>query len=245
MELHLTAEELIESLKRSSLTTVIVEGKEDMLIYRWIEEKIGINKANFLPCGGRDTLLQIFNRRNEFSHIKTVFLADKDTFIYSSIPKEYEEIVWTNGYSVENDLYHGKFIEKLLTISEEVNFRVSLKNYIKYYSFELEKFNKSIVYNFSTHPNQILTDRHELDEKFLKEINFIEPDKKTIEYLEKEYDTLLRGKSLFALLIRFLSSSGRQVKHNRKSLYETCFKMTENNCIGGLIENIKLKLLCA
>lgn len=242
MELHLTADELVETLKRSSLTTVIVEGKEDMMIYRWIEDKIGVNKANFLPCGGRESLIKIFERRDEFSHIKTIFLADKDAFVYSSVPPELDEIAWTDGYSIENDLYFNGFVERLLTVNEEVSFRVSLKNFIRYYAFELEKFNKKLVFNFSSHPNQVLNEKHELNEEYMKEINFQEPEDKTVEYLQNEYKKLLRGKSLFALLVRFLSCNGRQVKHNRKALYETCFKLAENNLINDLISTIQIRL---
>ncbi len=39
MEIHLTEEEIVQLLKRSALTTILVEGKDDMTIYRWIEEK--------------------------------------------------------------------------------------------------------------------------------------------------------------------------------------------------------------
>ena len=68
MKIHLTEDEIVELLKRSSLTSVIVEGKDDMTIYRWIEEKIGISKANFLPCGGRNTLLKVFVILSEMTH---------------------------------------------------------------------------------------------------------------------------------------------------------------------------------
>ena len=159
MEIHLTVEEIVQLLKRSSLTTVIVEGKDDMTIYRWMEEKIGISKANFLPCGGRDTLLKVFERRDEFPQIKTIFVADKDAFVYSKIPAEYSDIVWTKGYSIENDLYEGKFVEKLLSVSEDVNFKISLKNFITYYAFEVEQYNKKLIYNFSTKRLNILFHR--------------------------------------------------------------------------------------
>lgn len=242
MNIHLSVDELVELLKRSSLTTVVVEGKDDMTIYRWLEQKIGIDKVNFLPCGGRDKLLQVFNRRDEFSQIKTIFLADKDCFVYTTVPAEYDDIIWTKGYSVENDLYAGRFLEKLLSVNEEVNFRASLKNFITYYAFEVEQFNKKLVFNFSNHPNQVLTDSHELDQVFLETVNYSEPTPETIEYLEKEYDLLLRGKSLFALLLRFLSHKNREIKHSKKSLCETSFKLAENSLLNDIIISIEGRL---
>ena len=242
MELFLTVNEIVETLKRSSLTTVLVEGKDDMLIYRWMEDEIGLENANFLSCGGRDNLLKIFDRRSEFSHIKTIFIADKDTFVYHSPPDKYKEIVWTKGYSIENDLYQGKNIEKLLSVREKINFRISLQNFITYYAFEIEQFNKSLVYNFSNHPNQVLNDEHKLNQDFLKDINFVKPQKTTIDYLNKEYDLLIRGKSLFALLLRFLSNRRRKVKHNKKSLLENCYKMHKSEAIKELMVQVENKL---
>lgn len=242
MEIHLTEEEIVQLLIRSSLTTVIVEGKDDMTIYRWIEEKIGITKANFLPCGGRTTLLNVFKRRNEFAHIKTIFVADKDAFVYSGVPNEYSEIIWTKGYSIENDLYQGKFVEKLLSVYEDVKFRISLNNFITYYAFEVEQYNKKLVYNFSNHPNQILDDKHQLNTDFLNSINFSQPSNETIEYLKNEYDLLVRGKSLFALLLRFLCHKKREIKHKKSILFETCFKLTENSSIADITNEIEKRL---
>lgn len=242
MEIHLTVDEIVETLKRSSLTTVLVEGKDDMIIYRWMEQKIGITRANFLSCGGRENLLNVFNRRDEFAHIKTIFVADKDAYVYSGIPQELNDIVWTRGYSIENDLYYGKFVEKLLDVNEEVVFRLSLKNFITYYAFEVEQYNKKLVYNFSNHPNQILKDNQELNLDFLNEINFQNPSDVTINYLQKEYDLLIRGKSLFALLLRFLCHTKRDIKHRRVALFETCFKLNENHCIQGLTNEIEKRL---
>ena len=84
MALELTVDEIIETLKRSSLTTVLVEGVDDVMIYRWLEDEIGIHNANFFPCGGRNNLLEIYERRAEFSELKTIFVADKDALYKSS-----------------------------------------------------------------------------------------------------------------------------------------------------------------
>ena len=242
MNIRLTVDEIVGLLKRSTLTTVVVEGKDDMTIYRWIEQQIGIDKVNFLPCGGRDKLLQVFGRRNEFAHIKTIFLADKDCFVYSKVPDEYNEIIWTKGYSIENDLYAGKFLEKMLSVNEEVHFRASLNNFITYYAFEVDQFNKKLIYNFSNHPNQVLNDSHELNQNFLNKINFNAPSPETISYLEREYDLLIRGKSLFALLLRFLSSQKRDVKHSKKSLCETSFKLGANEHLIKIMQQIEERL---
>ena len=245
MDIHLTVDEIVETLKRSSLTTVLVEGKDDIMIYRWIEQEVGFDNANFLSCGGRGKLLKVFERRDEFNHIKTIFVADKDCFVYDeSIPNEYEDIIWTNGYSIENDLYHGKAVEKLLDLTEDVKFQLALKNFIFYYAYEIENYNKKIVYNFSNHPNEVLEDNHGICPIFLGKINFNEPNQETVNALTENYETLIRGKSLFALLLRFLSHRNRPIKHSKKSLLEHCYKLHKTDLIIGLIGNINKKL-CA
>ena len=95
--LQLTVDEIIATLQRTSLTTVLVEGTDDVMIYRWIEDEIGITKANFMPCGGRRNLIEIFERRSEYPNVKVIYVADKDSYIYTSTPEEYNEIIWTNG----------------------------------------------------------------------------------------------------------------------------------------------------
>ena len=242
MDIHLTEDEIVELLKRSSITSVIVEGKDDMTIYRWIEEKIGISRANFFPCGGRETLLKVYKRRSEFSHIRTLFLADKDSYLYLSIPPEYAGVIWTNGYSIENDLYFGKFLERMLTDNEQPKFRMALTNFILYYSFEVERCERAMSFNLAHHPNIILDEDQNLNQTFLKDRGFVNPSPETVEYLADNYDLLIRGKSLFALLLRFLSHNKRTIKHSRKGLLETAFRLNENKLILELVSTIVSRL---
>lgn len=243
MGLELSIDEIIATLKRSSLTTVLVEGVDDVMIYRWLEDEIGIHKANFLPCGGRDNLLQIYNRRNEFSNIKCVFVADKDAFVYINPPNEYSEVIWTNGYSIENDLYFGRGIEELFSPKEKEIFTKSLNSFIKYYSFEIENFLGNKSFCFRNHPQHILCElQHIVKQEFLEQINFIEPNPKTIDYLKENYDVLIRGKSLFALVTRILSHKTRQIKHSKVSLLEHCYKTQKSKMFERLLNEIDNKI---
>lgn len=245
MGLELTVDEIVNTLKRSSLTTVLVEGKDDIMIYRWLEEELGIEKANFFPCHGRDNLLKVFDRRSEFSHIKTVFVADKDAYIYTSIPEEYGDIIFTNGYSIENDLYFGRKIENLFSAKEKVNFLLSLNSFIEYYAFEIDKLLSGKECTFRNHPQNIICEKsNKVKEEFLKEINFSQPRQETISKLNSDYDILIRGKSLFALLTRILSNSKRAVKHSKLSLLENCYRVYKSQKFEELIKKIDEKI-CA
>lgn len=41
-----------------------------------------------------------------------------------------------------------------------------------------------------------------------------------VQKIQSEYDILLRGKTLFDLLLRQISHSSREIKHSRKSIME-------------------------
>lgn len=243
MGLELTIDEIVATLKRSSLTTVLVEGVDDVMIYRWLEEEIGISNANFFPCGGRDMLLQVFERRNEFKDLKTVFVADKDTYVYLHTPESYKEIIWTNGYSIENDLYYGRGIEKLLSKDEKDIFLKSLYSFIEYYAFEIENFRNNKDFSFKNHPQHILCNiENTVREDFLKGKNFIKPSQEIIDDLKENYDMLIRGKSLFAMLTRILSSANRQIKHSKNSLLEHCYRTHKSEMFTNLLNEINKKI---
>ncbi len=243
MSLNLTVDEIVETLKRSSLTTVLVEGKDDVIVYRWLEDEIGITIANFLPCNGRDKLLQVYERRNEFIDSSVVFVADRDTYVYVNPPEEYDDIIWTNGYSIENDLYYGRNIESLLSKTEKDTFLKSLNNFIEYYAFEVQNLLDDNEFCLRNHPQKVLCDiQHEVKEEFLQTINFSKADEDLEKNIRTNYDVLIRGKSLFALLTRILSNKAREIKHNKLSLLEHCYRTHRSDKFIELIKRIELKI---
>lgn len=243
MSLDLTVDEIVDTLKRSSLTTVLVEGKDDILIYRWIESEIGIVKANFFPCGGRDKLLQVFERRSEFPDLKVIFVADKDAYIYVNPPENLVDIIWTNGYSIENDLYYGRNIESLLDNQEKEIFSTSLNSFIEYYAFEIENLLEGREFCFRNHPQHLLCDiQNTVKQDFLERINFVKADDNIIQNLKDNYDILIRGKSLFALLTRILSKHNRIIKHSKLSLLEHCYRTHKSEKFIELINKINDKI---
>jgi hypothetical protein len=245
MSLDLTVDEIIETLKRSTLTTVLVEGKDDILIYRWIESEIGVVNANFFPCGGRDRLLQIFERRSEFPDLKAIFVADKDAYVYVNPPENLAEIIWTNGYSIENDLYYGRNIETLLDNQEKNVFSTSLNSFIEYYAFEIENYLEGREFCFRNHPQHLICDiQHTVKQDFLEQINFVKAKDEILDNLRDNYDVLIRGKSLFALLTRILSKQNRAIKHSKLSLLEHCYRTHKSEKFIELINRINEKI-CA
>src|SRR5699024_6310044 len=70
----LTVDELLTTINRTSLPTIIVEGSDDVAIYRWIEKQILRKNADVIQCGGRKKLIAVYERRHEIKkNISIVF----------------------------------------------------------------------------------------------------------------------------------------------------------------------------
>ncbi|GIP58468.1 DUF4435 domain-containing protein [Paenibacillus woosongensis] len=237
-----TADEIVSLLKRSSLPSIIVEGDDDVLIYRYIEEKIGSFNASILPCGGRKALLSVFARRGEFNNLKTVFLADQDMWMFTTIPKEFTSIVWTTGYSIENDLYASSLavFDQILTQQEKKEMIRLIRMISKWFAFEVELYRNDKEINIDCHVSELLSkDKKALSETFLSKRNFTEPSKETLAEVLENYDLKIRGKILFDLLLYFLNAPKRKSKYSRDNLIELCIKVGRGDpYINRLIDNI-------
>ncbi|OQY57200.1 MAG: hypothetical protein DRR08_02680 [Candidatus Parabeggiatoa sp. nov. 2] len=84
-------------------------------------------------------MLAGYQKKSEFSHLKTAFLADQDMWLFTAIPATYADIVWTKGYSIENDIYAGSTLEKLLDKNEQDDFNKVLDSVIEWFAFEVEQ----------------------------------------------------------------------------------------------------------
>ena len=110
-----------------------------MRIYRWVEARLGNRAANVLPTGGRENLLSIYAKRQEFSNLPVAFVADKDMWLFSGIPSTYDEVIWTEGYSIENDLYTDAELENLLEAEEAQEHQQMLEAIVEWFAFEVEE----------------------------------------------------------------------------------------------------------
>ena len=133
LQRHLTVDELVSTLRRSKLPTVVVEGRNDMQILRWMEDLLKTHEIDILGVGGRPNLLAIYDRKSEFEHLPIAFIADRDKELFTQLPEGYEDIIWTQGYSIENDLYAGAepSLENLMDPQEAAEHRQLLNTVIK------------------------------------------------------------------------------------------------------------------
>ena len=225
--LNVTVDDWVATLRRSRLPTVIVEGREDMQIYQWAEKRVGIQKANVLPVGGRETLLAVYKRRNEFAHLPVAFVADRDLWLFSGIPPDYPDVIWTEGYSIENDLYADADLENLLDTDEVDKHRQVLDSIIEWFAFEVGEHLAGRDAQVDTHCNRVVPiGETEMDQDFRQIRRFRPPNEELHQQIKNEYQLQLRGKTLFQVLVRFLSAANRRPKHSTSGLYEIAVKMT-------------------
>ena len=244
--LNLTVDELVDTLRRSRLPTIVVEGKEDMQIFRWMEDVLEVHKADVLGVGGRPNLLAVYDRRSEFAHLPVAFIADQDKELFTQLPVGYEEIIWTKGYSIENDLYAGAdpSLENLMDPQEAAEHRQLLNTITEWFAFEVEEFLDGRTPEFNHHCNEVVPQgQTRMDNGFRQRRSFRPPKSELQQEIRDAYQFKLRGKQLFQMLVRFLSAPNRSAKYSYHGLYEIAFKMTPfHPLMNRLIQEIEQKI---
>lgn len=217
-----TTEELYALLKRSSLPTVLVEGKDDIIFYRKVEQELRDFNVDMLPAGNKGAVLELCKKISEKPvPSPTVFVVDNDLWVhgYAKPDVKYDHVITTFGYSIENDLYMDGNLESLLNVDELKKFHEDLEKFTRWYALAVDRNMRGVISTFRTHPGKILDD----EEYFSSEISLSEgeayPDE-LLKTIRENYSNILRGKSLFALLMRELSSKKRDVKFSVKQLME-------------------------
>ena len=244
--LNPTVDELVSALRRSRLPTIVVEGKEDMQIFRWMEDMLEVPEVDILGVGGRSNLLAVYDRRNEFAHLPVAFIADQDKELFTQLPEGYEDIIWTQGYSIENDLYAGAEpnLENLMDAHEANEHEKVLDAIVEWFAFEVEEFLEGRSPEFDHHCDEVVhRGQTKMDNGFRQRRGFRPPNSELHRQIREAYQLQLRGKQLFQVLVRFLSASNRSPKYSYHGLYEIAFKMTTvHPLMNRLIQEIEQKI---
>lgn len=244
--LNPTVDELVSTLRRSRLPTIIVEGEEDMQIFRWVEDMLEVPEADILGVGGRRNLLAVYDRRNEFDHLPVAFIADRDKELFTQLPTGYEDVIWTKGYSIENDLYAGAepSLESLMNPHEANEHGKVLGAIIEWFAFEVEEFLEGRSPEFDHHCDEVVhRGQTKMDNGFRQRRGFHPPNSALQRQIREAYQLQLRGKQLFQVLVRFLSASNRSPKYSYHGLYEIAFKMTAvHPLMNRLIQKVEQKI---
>lgn len=240
----LLVDEWLVSLREMEDPIVIVEGKDDVQICRWAAERLGIGRMDIYPAGGRQTLLALYNRRSEYSHLAVAFVADRDLSMFTCIPQGYDDVIWTEGYSIENDIYADVNLEDLLNADEITPHRETLKSLVEWFAFEIEQHLDGCDAHINKHLNQIvLPGETKVDPNLLTNRQFRQPDAALHQQIQDDYQLQLRGKFLFQLLYRFLNAPRRGTNYNIRTLHENAVKRAPADArINRIISEVEQKI---
>jgi len=235
-------DEIVTILKGTNIPTVLVEGKDDINVFRLIEERVAYSakEIDFIPCGGKETLFNVYKRKNEFSSKKVAFLADRDMNLFKDKNTHFKEIIWTKGYCIENDIFAGSNLLKFLSTQERSEFEATVKEICRWFAFEVEKYFRSEEFIVRYSIYEICRDQpSKLCSKFLVEIGFKEPDGELLNDIILNYKLKLRGKQIFQVLVRILATKDRYSSFSKDNLIEIALRVNQKNIyINILIEKI-------
>ena len=243
----MTVEHLVGVLRRSRKPSIVVEGDDDVIIYRELAKRIGILEVVLRPSGGREKLLQVYERRGEFTQVLVAFIADQDMWLFSGIEPSYEDVIWTNGYSIENDLYSDASLERLLDESDTLEHQQILDSISTWFAFAVEEYLAGNSPDLDLHCDEMVPiGKTELDANFCTRRDFRVPNAERVQQIRAAYQLLLRGKQLFQLLVRFLSKPTHgfeKASLNDYALYNLALRMPEQYpLLDGLMEKVKQKI---
>lgn len=217
-----TVDEAIATIRKSGLPTVITEGSTDYAMYRRLEKSLGVDDVNFMPVGGRRAVLEAFSRRNEVGAGNVAFIADRDLWVLGDVPDEFKSpyLVFTNGYSIENDLIRDGEVTNFLSEEELPVFEAELDQVINWYSCQASRAMKGEDSILALNISRLLGGNEADVERLSAELNYSGPDESLRTQLLADPLRLVRGKTVLDLLTRQLSATNRRAKFSKQSLLE-------------------------
>ncbi|PVH25779.1 DUF4435 domain-containing protein [Sphingobacterium corticibacter] len=232
----LNAEILLETLKRSSLNTVLIEGIDDSEIYQIIGDNIADSNISFLECNGRANLLALFDRKDELSNSNVLFLCDSDLWVIDGVPEKYQSdsLICTNGYSIENDIYSdGKHIlQSLLRNNENIKLEGLVDSICKWYAHEISLAYKNGTKDLRVSDVTILSTNvmkrysTKFEDEFLESRNYKDAEEGLSITLRNDFERKLRGKFIFQIFEKiFQERRKKSITYTRLQLFDIVVNM--------------------
>jgi len=212
------------------LPTVLVEGKHDLKIFNKIERKINLShQVSIFPCFGKKTLLNVYDKRNEIANINLLFIADKDGWVFSTIPSKYNDIEFTKGYCMENDLFEDgyKLMISIINLESKTFYKIisSISSWFAYLVDKngLTNGDKIDLSNISiNNPNIMKKGSYILEEAFITSNGYFETPLSLSRDIFSNYVLKLKGKFIFQAFEKIVVEK-KITKYNTDILLDLCF----------------------
>ncbi|MFC0102488.1 hypothetical protein [Sphingopyxis terrae] len=219
----LSPDDWVAVLKHGDSPTLIVEGRDDFVAFRDFEIENVDWGLTITPVSGKSNLISIFERRNEFSHRKVAFLLDKDEWIFTGIPDFCKDdcVLFTDGYSIENDLIRDGRIYSLLKGNEKDEYQAKIASIGQYLSRSImATISGCADLPLSLHPRQIIDDNNNIQPDLLYHFKDHLPPQDWIDMLASDPEKNFRGKTLISIYTEILSKKDRKSKYSKSNLME-------------------------
>lgn len=223
----LTVPIIISTIQNSkSGKCVVVEGIDDILIYRTLITLYSSKGIRVMAAGGRDKVLEVFDSLNGTPHLdKAIFIVDQDSWIFTGIPSNYlhPRIICTSGFSIENDVYlDGQIEDLMIGTNVFTTFQNELNIYLQWFSLAITRFctnNNACGEKLDVHPQNFFKSPQTIQSFCNLKSGEIFPQQ-TYNDLLINYGLKFRGKCLLPLAIRALGNRQGQPKYNSDTLME-------------------------
>ncbi|KQE92402.1 DUF4435 domain-containing protein [Acinetobacter lactucae] len=230
----------VAQIERSSLYTIVIEGKDDLLVYNEFEDIYeDLNCfVSVLPVGGRNTALGIFNKIKNTPHInRTIFIVDQDEWIIKGKDPIYnhDRIICTHGYSFENDIFIDGNLENDMQTKNPIVFNNELPIVLQWYALEMSRILSSRpTANLKMHIENLFNQASIYTAPQIGE-TFPTP---LFSLLQSEYPHLLRGKTLLQFYLRVMNSRpGHKNGHSVISTVENVCKH-KGSCLNRIFQEV-------
>ena len=201
---YLTADEILSTIAHSSFPSIVTEGDDDVIVFRRLEDEFSHIGLTIIPAGGKTAVLEVFERRNRLpAKAQVLFIVDRDFWVISGIPANFisGQLLLTDGYSIENDMYRDGDLETLLTNQEKRVFRSDMQLICRWYALEISRRLVGRGTKLGIHPNELLDDKARCDKLMELYSDEVFPEQ-LVQTVTEQYARVLRGKTLLALLTR-------------------------------------------
>lgn len=205
---------------------VVVEGVDDIVIYRNLITLYRAKGIKVIAAGGRDKVLDVFDALNNTSNIdKAIFIVDQDSWIFSGIPNKYlhPRIICTSGYSIENDVFVDKQLETLMQGTNVYSlFQNELAIYLRWFALAITRFctNNNVCGEIlDVHPTTFFENQISIDKYHALKSGEVFPQQAYNDLLI-HYGLKFRGKCLLPLAIRALGTRSGEARYNSKTIME-------------------------